>query len=177
MPKGKSEYRIEIKRREDLTPAQKTLIQEWIEDIFGDTELKHEWSEPDWHFFVLDGNETVSYLAVTERSATVDDRAVKLAGVGSVMTPKKLRDHGLASIAMHRVHAFICEELKADFGFLLCSYDLVPFYRKLGWELMDAPVMFGQTTGLEYWNEEAMVFPCAGQEWPEGEVDLCGPPW
>jgi len=168
---------IGIKPTRNLSTEERLSIANWKRQIFGEADLAHEWADPDWTLFVhCDGN-VVSHLEIVERAAKVADRPINLAGIGNVMTPEGWRKKGLASAAMRQAASFMCEELEADFGLLLCADYLVPWYGKLGWRRVSAPLFFDQSTGKERWDMETMVLPCKEKEWPEGSIDLCGLPW
>ena len=168
---------VEVRPAAELGDDLRGQIAQWTVDMFGVEELKYEWSRPDWHVLVWLGDELVTQLAITERVAQVGGEAVRLAGIGGVMTPKQLRGRGLANAAMRSAVYFMKNTLDAEFGLLLCSARLVPYYERLGWQLVAAPVRFEQSTGDEMWEEEAMVMAFTDRPWPPGAVALCGPPW
>jgi aminoglycoside 2'-N-acetyltransferase I len=168
---------MEVCRSGDLTDKLRRQLEEWTRAIFGDAELEHEWAAPHWHLLVRCQGVLACHLAITERVARAGGRPVRVAGIGGVMTPPEWRGRGLARAAMNEAAAFISTDLRAEFGFLLCSESLVRFYRGLGWERLSETVRYDQSGGKEDWAEEAMILPCTDRAWPKGAVDLCGPPW
>lgn len=168
---------IEVCRTRDLAETDKAIVAEWSEDLFGASELEHEWSDPDWCVLVRHQEQAVTHLAIIERTATAGGQQVKLGGIGGVMTPVAWQGRGFAGKAMRRSAEFMRDELGVDFGLLLCSESLVRYYARLGWQHVAGPLVFDQSFGKETWDEEAMVLPCTEQTWPEGVIDLCGPPW
>ncbi|MBN2311846.1 MAG: GNAT family N-acetyltransferase [Candidatus Hydrogenedentes bacterium] len=172
-----SENHVEVRKAGSLSEEERALINDWTQRLFGAAELEHEWADPDWRILVWCTGALASHLAICERVALAGGAEVKLAGIGSVMTPPEWQGRGLASAAMCRAAEFMRDELLADFGFLLCSETLVPMYARLGWQVVPGPMVFAQSTGMETWHEAVMVLPCTARDWPEGLIDLCGPPW
>ncbi len=162
----------------DQVPGDVTEgLAEWTQSIFGEEETRLAWAEIDWRVLVFCRGEPASTLAITLRAARVGGTAVRLAGIGNLMTLPSWRGRGLASRALQEAARFMRETLEVEFGFLLCSAVLVPYYRALGWRPLDAPVWFDQPSGPQRWEEEALVLACSSRAWPEGTVDLCGLPW
>ena len=54
---------IEVCRTEDLAETDKALITKWSEDLFGEAELEHEWSDPDWCVLVRYEGQPVTHVA------------------------------------------------------------------------------------------------------------------
>ena len=71
----------------------------------------------------------------------------------------------------------IRDELQVAFGLLICDECMIPFYSRLGWQVVEGPLMFDQPGGKVVFDDVTMVLPCAGENWPEGTIDLCGLPW
>ena len=168
---------VQIRRQDEIGDDLERQLAEWTEAIFGADELKYTWAEQHWRVLVYCEGQLASTLAITEREAMVGGKTVTLAGIGNVMTPPEWRRRGLAARAMQEAAEFLCDEIPVDFGFILCSHDLIPYYQRLGWRQVNAPVVFDQPTGKVRWQEEAMALPCAEHPWPDGTVDLCGLPW
>ncbi|MBN1976229.1 MAG: GNAT family N-acetyltransferase [Anaerolineae bacterium] len=106
-----------------------------------------------------------------------DGQPVKLGGIGGVVALPEWRGRGLGTATLERAAAFMQDELQVAFGLLICGPDMVPFYRRLGWQVVEGPLTFDQPGGKVVFDEVTMVLPCAEQEWPNGEIDLCGLPW
>jgi len=178
--RGKSEpsaFTIAIRRTAELDDREVATFAQWTRDIFGAEEDKYEWAEPDWHVVVRSEDRYVCHGAITERVATAGGASVKLGGIGNVMTPPTWRGRGLGAAAMREAAAFMRDTLRVEFGLLLCSAGLVPWYCTLDWRRVKAPLSFWQAGGKVRWDEEAMVLACTERVWPEGPIDLCGLPW
>ena len=167
----------EVRADEAITPAERAVLKAWVEAIFGEEETKYEWAPQHWHVLVHYGGKLACHAGITDHTVSAGGVRLKVAGIGGVMTPPEWRGHGLGRLAMEAAAGFIHHEQRVDFGLLLCSQGLVPYYEKLGWQLVQGPVEFDQPSGKVVWEEEAMVLPCRRKQWPAGIIDLCGPPW
>jgi GNAT superfamily N-acetyltransferase len=167
----------EVRADRAITEVERALLKEWVEAIFGEEEAKYEWAPQHWHVLVHRAGDLACHAGVTEHRVLAGGARLKVAGIGGVMTPPEWRGQGLGVRAMQVAAGFMRDELKVDFGHLLCSEGLVPYYQELGWQLVQGPVEFDQPSGKVVWDEEAMVLPCRKKEWPPGIIDLCGPPW
>lgn len=168
---------IEIRPTDGLTVAEQEHIDNWLRRVFGADADDYEWSDVDWHVLVWVDGRLVSHVGIVQRTGMVDAKRVRLGGIGGVATLSEWRGQGLATAAMKKVTAFICDELDVEFGLLICNEDVVPFYQRLGWEVVEGPLMFDQPSGKVTFEDVAMVLSCKGREWPEGAIDLCGLPW
>lgn len=172
------ELEIEIRATRDLSEEERKHIGEWLWHTFGSPEAaEYEWATPDWHVLVRVDGELVSHVEVVERVGTVDGRPVKLGGIGGVVARPQWRGRGLASLAMEKATAFMRDALGVEFGLLVCGEDMVAFYRRLGWEVVEGPMMCDQPGGKVTFIGVTMVLPVADKAWPEGTIDLCGLPW
>jgi len=169
--------RVKVVSSEAMPEDARLATARWVHEMFGSDEDRFVWAKVRHHVLVYVGNQLASHLAIVERNATAGGEPVQLAGIGGVMTPPEWRGKRLASAAMHKAEAFMRDKLRAEFGLLLCSEELMTFYERLGWQRVAHPVYFHQPSGRIQWNERAMVLPCTARAWPEGEVDLCGLPW
>ena len=125
----------------------------------------------------------VSRVVVIERTVMVDGRRVRAGGISGVRTDPEFRRRGYASAAMRRAADVFWPDLRVDLGLLLSSEMAVPFYRSLGWEAINGPVLCeGPGGGVVDYAElkprcSAMALVPAGGRLPVGTVDLCGLPW
>jgi GNAT superfamily N-acetyltransferase len=169
---------IEIKSDSDITAAEREQTDDCLRQAFwGLIDYHYEWSEADWHVMMRVDGMLVSYLAIVERVGAVNERPVKLGGIGGVATVPEWRGRGLASAVMGKAAAFMDDELSVEFGLLLCDETTVPFYRRLGWEIVPGPLVFDQPGGKTTFPDLTMVLPFAGRAWPQGTIDLRGLPW
>jgi GNAT superfamily N-acetyltransferase len=168
---------IEVKRTDELTKTERTYIDAWLIQQFSEEAAEYAWSDVDWHVLLRVNGQLVSHVEIVERTGTVDGQPVKLGGIGSVVTLPEWRGQGLAAATLERAAAFMREELQVAFGLLICGQNMMPFYSRLGWQVVDGPLVFDQPGGKVVFDDVTMVLPCAGEDWPEGTIDLCGLPW
>jgi predicted GNAT family N-acyltransferase len=172
--------KLDIRRFDQLSAEEYAVISRWLSVVFANSDYGYQWAEPDWCVQLFDAHkrELISYLKIVEREARVGESvAVKLAGIGDVMTRDEWRGRGYAEQLMRHAANFICDQIKADFGLLICKQHHVLYYRKLGWREVKGPLVFDQPSGKVAFKHVTMVLPCQSRKWPEGVIDLCGLPW
>lgn len=155
-------------------------MRAWVAQVFHDSGNDDiQWSCDDWHVMVRVGGQVVSRVGIVERTGTVNGQPVKLGGIGGVATLPDLRRHGYAEAAMRTAAEFMRNELRVEFGLLICGTHMMPYYAKLGWQLVKGPLMFDQPKGKITFEDSTkiMILPCGTSDWPPGVIDLCGPPW
>lgn len=168
---------IEVRAERDLSPGAKYALGAWMWEVFGDEADHRLWSGVDWHVLVRVDGELVSHVEIIERTCTVGGQAVRVGGIGGVATRGPWRGQGLASQALTRAMSFMRGDLGLDFGLLICLVTKIPFYRRLGWQVVPGPLFYDQPGGKVKDDGPVMVW-CRGQAaWPAGEIDLCGLPW
>jgi aminoglycoside 2'-N-acetyltransferase I len=158
---------------EDVLDHIHTLLRETFIEEGDDT----QWSDVDWHILITMDGMLVSHVEIVERDAQVGRDRLKLGGIGGVMTLPEWRGRGLAQAGMRKAQEFICEEMDADFGLLMCDPKMVTFYARLGWFEVDAPLVYDHPCGKRTFDDVVMVLSCTGRAWPDGMIDLCGYPW
>ncbi|NLE45797.1 MAG: GNAT family N-acetyltransferase [Chloroflexi bacterium] len=168
---------IEIQPTRTLPEEVQNHIGEWMHRIFAGMDVGIEWAGGDWSILVHVNGELVSHVNIVDRVVRVGGRDVRLGGIGNVATLETWQGRGLASIGMRTAQAFMCDELGVDFGLLLCEEDLIPFYRRLGWQVVSEPAVVDQPGGKVTLHHIVMVISCQQSEWPSGAIDLCGLPW
>jgi hypothetical protein len=106
-----------------------------------------------------------------------------VAGTGGVLVDQRFRGTGLGGRAMHHAQNAMREEAEADFGFLGCRKEVVPFYESAGWVQVHATERClsraDQTSVIV--SQGATTLICSStrdaSEWPNGDIDLRGTPW
>jgi GNAT superfamily N-acetyltransferase len=132
------------------------------------------WAEADKRVIVRVGGDVVCHTGLYFRDGLLNGAAVRLCGIGGVMTLPAAQRKGHASAAMRRAAAAM---EGVDFGLLFCEPHNVRFYGGLGWGVFEGTVHCDQPAGRTKFDMmPAMVLPLrvtpAG-----GEIDLCGLPW
>jgi GNAT superfamily N-acetyltransferase len=167
---------IEIKQSDALTDAEKDKLFGWGDDIFGADNLNLRWRPKDVHFVLHVDGEAVSHVGVLQHEVSAADRAIKVGGVGAVVTAPAWQKRGYASELMRHAARYF-ETTPVEAGLLFCLQRRVPFYESLGWQLLGDPVFIQQPAAEIVSPLEVMVRPVGGNVWPRGEVRLNSFPW
>jgi len=169
--------KIEIKYEGQLTQPEHLLVDKLSAEVFPPEGTALKWSKVDWHVLLWEGDELASHIEIIERTATVGSRPVRLGGIGGVATRVQWRRRGLAEAALKTAQAFLREKLAVEFGLLVCGEILIHYYAKFGWKLLERTMLIDQPQGKVTYSEPIMILPVCKQDWPAGEIDLCGLPW
>jgi aminoglycoside 2'-N-acetyltransferase I len=168
---------VEIKAVKDLSPEESDEALRLLNIVFETDTSGWTWAQDDWRLLVRVDNRMVAHVGIVERTCLVNGEPVKVGGVGGVGTHPDWRRQGLAALAMRKTADFMINRLEAEFGVLFCAHEMVPYYQRLGWKMIDAPVFFDQPGGKEQCNFPVMFLPGTKHSWPQGDVDVCGYPW
>ncbi len=160
-----------------LSEADRKQIFGWAPDIFGVAALPTEWRLKDLHFLAYDGSYAASHVGTLLHTVDVDGEPVRVCGVGGVTTRPEYQGRRLARALLGEALAHNAESSDASFGFLFCFPRLIPYYRGLGWKLLEVPVLVQQADGEIPAPIEAMVLPLGDATWPAGSVRALSRPW
>jgi GNAT superfamily N-acetyltransferase len=174
---GSDALLIEVKDDADLSSADRALVRRWMHEEWPPETDPYEWAPLHWFVLARRDGELVGMVTALERTVTVAGHPIRIAGIGNVITATPWRKRGIATALMQRAQAFSFDELGASFGMLLCESHLISFYERVGWQLVEGPLVFDQPAGKVTWKDRAMVLPRSGEAWPGGVIDLCGLPF
>jgi predicted acetyltransferase len=120
----------------------------------------------------------VCHVGALIRDALIDGRAVRVGGIGGVMTAPRARKRGFARTALTAMRTYLVDDQKVSFSLMFCANNLHGFYGKLGWRLFTGPT-FVELRGVsvEFTLNPAMVQDGTGVAPHVGRLDLRGPPW
>ena len=171
--------KIEIQSNHQVPEDERRQMDAWLDQVFGYDNLGIEWAKDDWSVLARLDGQVVSHVGIVERIGTVEGQPVRLGGIGGVATLPDRRRHGYAEAALRTAAEFMRNELRVEFGLLICGDQMMPYYGKLGWQLVEGPLMFDQPKGKVTFGDSTkiMILPCGTSDWPPGVIDLCGPPW
>jgi hypothetical protein len=136
-----------------------------------------KWAQPDWAVMVWEDEDMVSNVHIIERTVEVGDELVKLGGIGNIATKVEWRQRGYATTALKVAQDFLLDPLGVDFGLMIATEEMVSRYIKEGWNVVAHSMRIEQPDGTTSLNYPVMVLPVCKQNWPEGQIDLCGLPW
>jgi predicted GNAT family N-acyltransferase len=170
--------RIDLRLSESLSDWEKTEYRRVRAQIDYGGVLGYQFaSDREWRILVWVGGQLASHMGISRRIVTVDGRSVEVGAVGGVWTAVEFRGQGLAREAMRTASRFLCTELQAEAGLLICREPVAPFYELVGWRRVPGPLVFDQPSGKVGWHLPILVTLCSLSEWPAGTIDLCGLPW
>ena len=133
-------------------------------------------SEREWRVLARIEGRLASHVGVGRRRVAVGGQEQEVGAVGGVWTAPELRGRGLARLAMAAATALL-GDLGVAAGLLLCREQVAPFYERLGWQRVPGPALFDQAAGRVVWDRPILVWLCDLPAWPDGVIDLRGPPW
>ena len=136
-----------------------------------------KWATPDWTVMIWEDTDLVTNVHIVERTAMVGGKPVKLGGIGNIATKVEWRNRGYASMALKKAQEFLSDPLKVDFGLMTSIELLVSRYERMGWKVVAQDLQMEQPDGKMTLRYPIMVLPVCMQEWPAGEIDICGLPW
>jgi aminoglycoside 2'-N-acetyltransferase I len=154
--------------------ALATELRGWFEEEFGRAD---RWAEPDYYAILSLENELAGRLAVLDRKLSVGGLILRVGGIGGVATKSEFRHRGIASAMLSSAAKFMKDELKVEFGFLLCRHEVSQVYAKMGWIGVPGPTRFTRGGVNATYPNDTMILPLAGKEWPSGPIDMLGLPW
>ena len=135
------------------------------------------WAHADERVLVHDEERLVSHAGLYLRQGLHDGSAVRIGGIGGVMTHPAYRTRGFASAALRRAE----ESFRAhgvDFALLFCEPKNFAFYGGLGWRVFPGMVIVEQPNGRgPFTIMTTMVRDVSTPAPSVGTIDLCGLPW
>ncbi len=164
---------MEIHVFQTLPDAERQALFGWGEDLFSVNALGLRWRSKDRHFVLYEDGSPLANASVLRHE--VRNRVV--GGLGGVITLPEARGRSLARQVVGRATEFLRDDLGASFGLLFCLPRLVPFYRSLGWQVVEPGVLIDQPGGKIPSPVPVMILPLKDETWPAERVDLDSLPW
>lgn len=100
--------------------------------------LNSNLKEFDLHLILLKSNNSVAYLNLNDIELEIDNKPFKAFGVGNVCAIEKGKGYG--NELMKKTNQYIIE--KKRIGLLFCKKELVNFYVKFNWKLVDKKKLY-----------------------------------
>jgi predicted acetyltransferase len=175
-----SPLQIEFIQTSSIPPHIQSIIDQLDQLAFAGENAEEdpiEWADSDWMVLGRLDGKIVSQLGLLKREIHVGAVRLPVGGVGGVATHPALQRRGLSTALMRSAAQFLQIELNIPFGLLVCALETQPFYMRLGWKLVATELWFTQNQKRRSLHTTVMILPFSKQEWPEGEIDLCGLPW
>ena len=152
---------------------------EYLEKMFG-YEFGHidiQWSTPEWYLIAKCEDKIIGRIGILRRAITVGREVFEVGGISGVIVSSEWRNKSISKLTMNEVATFIKDNLKLDFGLLLCRDEVVPVYEQCNWYIVKNNTVFSQSTGEKIYSKNTMVIECRDKKWPEGSINLNGLPW
>jgi predicted N-acetyltransferase YhbS len=138
---------MEIVELSEFGAEEYDQIVDGEHDPYGTDQLAIEWKEKSGHVALVDDGRILAHagwVPADVRAGT--GKQLPIVGLGGVMVHRDHRGRGLG----HRVVSAAMERmgrLGRPVGMLFCRTQRVPFYERLGWQALAAPVTADQPSG------------------------------
>ena len=120
----------------------------------------------------------VCHVGALIRAAIIDGHAVRVGGVGEVMTAPDARRRGHATAALKAMCRHLIEVRQISFLMLFCAPTLYGFYGRLGWRPFTGKLLTGQRGDSIAFPLDPPLVQDGREAVPAGgTLDLRGPPW
>ena len=127
-------------------------------------------------FILRDGSRIVAHAAVLPRTINTEAGKMTILGLLRVATDTGVRGGGHGARVV-RAALELVDNGTFPFGLWQTSGAVQPFYEKLGACVADNPFVDSTAedpTVRPFKDQVVMRYP-TGDDWPQGEIDLCGP--
>ena len=95
--------------------------------------MNNHLNKNDLHFLLYEKNELIAYLNLIEIKLLINKNSIDALGIGNVCS--KISGFGFGMKLMRELKEFILSNNKI--GYLFCKSNLVEFYEKYGWIILD----------------------------------------
>lgn len=163
---------VRVRRVGNLNVVVRASIRLWLAWVHN---WRTRWASFDWYVTVHTGGRLVSIAGVVDRAGAIGGVPTRLGLLGGVFTVPEDRGRGLATDTVRRAMRLI-SDLGCEFGILLCTDALVPFYARLGWRRVPNELRFERFGRRRLVRGSVMVYECAGRPLPDGIIDVRGLP-
>lgn len=180
---------LKLQRHDDLSKMERVALQGFFDSEYLDDcgqwnlDEPYGYSPADFHVLAFQGTVLVAHVGFQRRVISVGTDDVLVAGTGGVLVDQRFRGTGLGGRAMRHAQKAMRDEAGAEFGFLGCRKEVVPFYESAGWVQVHATERclsrVDQTSVIVSQGGPTLV--CSSTRdasaWPNGDIDLRGTPW
>jgi aminoglycoside 2'-N-acetyltransferase I len=148
------------------------------DDIDDDPEFSSvQWASHDWMVLGFLDGELVTQLCLPKREITVGSEKVWVAGIGGMATHPDYQHKGYGSALLRATESFMRDEIRVPFGLLICADSTRPFYELARWQHVANALYYRRENKKLILHTSVMILKLNDQQWPAGEIDLCGSPW
>jgi predicted N-acetyltransferase YhbS len=137
-----------------------------------------QWADATLRAMAWQEGRMVCHVGALIRAALMDGRAVKVGGVGKVMTAPDVRRQGHARSVLSAMCRHLIDVQQASFLMLFCAPALYGFYGRLGWRSFTGNLLIGQRgVSIEFPLDPPLVQDGTETVPTAGMLDLRGSPW
>jgi hypothetical protein len=143
-----------------LMQSELDQIAAWHDAAFSDLPVakQYEWTlGGDFNVLLNVEGDFAGFVGLMKREVLFDGQLKIIGGVRGLVIDPKFRRMGLGKIIMAEAAKVIFQTLKADYGFLLCLDEHLPFYGSVGWQELRCPVFVENEKQKVQWTESAMI--------------------
>lgn len=166
---------VRIESAAAIAPELRDKLDRWSDAEFG--QIPYQWAPAEWYAAAYLDGLLAGSLTIVTREISAGGEAVRVAGIGNVMTKPEYRRRGLATAMMRAAAELMRTRLEVEFGLLICQPRVAPVYANVGWTGVRGPTQFRQQSGTTTYPHDTMVLKLTAREWPIGTIDLRGLPW
>lgn len=147
--------------------------------IFAHTRAWHG-SAPSWSIVLLEHEQVIAHVGIVERTITVEQTAIRVAGIQNVFVLPEYRGQGLVDTILTSA---MQEALRAemDSGLLFCLPVLAKVYTRCGWTTINPAEVIRIDEGGQALSalgkNIAMYYPLHRHDFPQGVIYLNGNDW
>lgn len=179
---------VELRWTTELMPADYFGLAALFDSEYGDEwgpwnpKQAYGYARGELHALARRDGQLLGYAASARRFIGVGSEELVIAGTGGVLTRKDARGAGVGREVLSALQAASRSCAPADFGFLGCREEVVPFYESCGYARIHSPVLdLSPQDAMTVVRSYGPAMICAGtrpvDDWPEGAIDLRGLPW
>lgn len=163
----------------ELSTEEREQIDLLIQTEFGHLDFitKLRWATPDYSVRKFENNELVAFYNVVLRTVMFNSKPQLTMGISNVITPIAHRGQKHSFNLLQDTQYKMLQQTCADFGLLLCSEDMIPFYNRLGWQELSCRIYHDQPSEKVLWPAKAMSLNLPELEIGGSDLLLNGPPW
>ena len=171
----------------DLDTVQDLRIRMLLCDCFPDAvesfSRSRSWhgSFPSWSVIAEDdAGDICGHVGIVDREIQVAGTKLRVGGIQNVGVTPTCRGMGLSAGLMEQAKQTMIAN-RLDAGLLFCNEPLVDVYKRCEWRLLDNITVkcvdeIGALVALPE-GSLAMWLPVMKEQWPVGDIDLCGRDW
>lgn len=166
---------IEIVPKSEVTVHQRDFVQHWSNVYFRPDGVEEELQEAEvhWRIFLSCSEEPVGHVAISELPVVVDGKLQSLGAIGGLFVVDSQCRRGFGSQLMAVAEDLVFGRMDLSTAILFCLPDLILYYKRRSWQVVETPVTLMQDSGATaVWPETVMVLPASGAIWSVSQMHV-----